>query len=836
MSRPAAASAALLLVAALAAPPAAHAAADAAPPRECGTARLADPERGRDGSIPGLRPHADGRFTPVLLVHGWNGSPETWSQPITYSTLPNKPSVNHSLLGNLQGLAGAAVYTLDYHDVAHRWFALPGAGGELFVEAENCLAGQEAFQGHKTIVIAHSMGGLVTRWAVSDAAPDGAQRRGRIGLVVTLGTPYEGSWLAELGTSLLDTATDIGALRDKRVAALLEVIHLLLVQCEGVDLPGCRELTKLADQLATVRAFVPGSPELAALSGWPAGMRVHTLTSRTVLEDAAGGLFALRSPGELDLGDVVVGTDSATAGDFPERIGECRLTMSLLRNWVNDRLVDTGRLAKIDAPSHMFLGLFADCFHVNEARIIQLTNEALGIVADELAAQGPLYAYRAVGELGIVRMDRVAHRVRGTFVDAQFTDDGRYLAAVERAGRPNARVVTISVADGHRADLPCGGCTSVAPAGQDRVAWLDRAGKLVQANAAGGPGSAPVALRLPKTAEFTEHQRQGITASTVRIHAGVHGRFLVSRQYHEATDTTETFLVDADGSAEALDDNGFVGATAVTPGGTKLAYARGYQYEAASADIDVAVVDPDKATRTVVDSQQLAAGIYHAGYGPAGEVVAVHDLWWGYDGKLYATIGSQSFLPWTQDMETVIPKSLWRLDGQRWVSVDAGPLLAVRQLTRSTKAVVTADGTLYTETDGRGVKVATKVEAILVPPRAGDPQAAPSGKKLTRPKEPCLSKADFNRTASRLGSGIFEGSKVTVTADRAGVTCQGGWAGAWTTIAYGSTGVGRESYVILRYGNGRWSWGVDTYWQQLGEPTEMCQQIPPKLKPTVHCP
>lgn len=832
MNRHAVALAAVLLVATVAMPVPARA-ADPAPPKECGPARLADPERGQDGSVPQLRPHADGRYTPILLVHGWNGSPDTWSQPISYSTLPNKPSVNHSMLGNLQSLAGAAVYTVDYHDVAHRWFALPGAGGERFVAAENCIAGQEAFRGHKTIVVAHSMGGLITRWSVSDAAPDGAARRDRIGLVVTLGTPYEGSWLAELGTLLLDTAKTVTSRLDKRLAALYEVIHLLIVQCEGIDLPSCRQLSFVADLMATVRAFVPGSPELRALSGWPAGIRVHTLTSRTILEDP-GGLFVLPSAGELDLGDVVVGTESATAGDFPERVGECRLTMSGLRAWVNDRLVGAGRLAAIDAPSHAFVGLFADCHHFHEARIIQLTNEALGIIADELAVQGPLYAYRTGGEIGIVSMDRVAHRATGSFGSPQFTDDSRYLFAVERAGKSNARIVTIAVGDGRRTDLPCGGCSSAVPAGGDRVAWLDRSGKLLRSAASGGPPAPPVTLRLPETAVFTEHRKLGATDSTVELHAGVGGQFLISRGYHTASDTTETFLAGADGLAKALGDSGIVSASAAAPGGTKLAYVRGYQYEAGSADLDVAIVDAATGTRKVVDSQQLATGIYHAGPVPAGDVIIVHDVWWGHDGKLYATIGSQTFLPWIQDMQTILPKSLWRLDGERWVSVDGGPLIAVRQLTRSTKAVVTADGTLYTEVDGKGTKITTGVTSIAVPPRSGDPQAVPSGKPVTMPKTPCLSKADFESTASRLGSSIFEGSAVTITADRAGVTCQGGWAAAWTSIRY-SSGFSRDSYVILQYAKNAWTWGADSYWQQLGAPAELCTRIPPDIKPAVHC-
>ncbi|UWZ39524.1 hypothetical protein Drose_15575 [Dactylosporangium roseum] len=445
-----------------------------------------------------------------------------------------------------------------------------------------------------------------------------------------------------------------------------------------------------------------------------------------------------------------------------------------------------------------------------------------------------LYAYRATGELGIVVGDQVTHRVAGTFTDPRLTTDGRRLIAVERSGQPTARVVVVDTGDGSRFDLPCGGCDDAVPAGPDGFAWVERTGKLVTVAGGTTSGAAPVVIRLPETAEYTAHHEQGISDSTLRVHAGTGDRFLVSRQYEDAGDTTEIFLVTADGSAKALDDEGTIGATAVAPDGKRLAYVRGYQHEAASANIDVAIVDPMTGTRTaLVDSQQLESGIFHAGYGPAGEAITVSDLWWGRDGNLYATIESASFLPWAQDMQTIFAKSLWRLDKERWVSVDAGPLLAIRQLSRSTKAIVTAGGTLFTEMADKRTQIATSVASIVMPPLPADASASPTGSSIAKRTEPCLSKAEFDATASRLGTAVFEGSAVTVKA--VDVTCQGGWAAGWTTIRY-DTGVSRESYVILRYAKDNWIWGADSYWKQLGEPDEMCEQVPPKIKPAVRCP
>lgn len=358
-----------------------------APPKDCGNrVRLVDPERGRDGSLPQQRPHADGHYTPILLVHGWRGKPSMWSQPINLSTLKIEPSSNHSLLGNLQKLAGAAVYTLDYGDVAEKWFLDRHAGADRFIAAEDCLTAAAAFSGHRLIVVAHSMGGLITRWSLSDAAPDGAARRDRIGIVLTLGTPYEGSVMAAAAVLLADTAVRVGAALDKRFAAVVGVIHQLVALCHDVRGFGpCDELNALVNALAAVRAFAPDSREMRSLAGWPAGTNVETLASRTIVE--TGGLFFLKGF-DVDVGDVVVPVESATSGAYSERVAQCRLTDSPTAALWDGLMVAAGQKADLDARTYWLLALLGTCFHSNEARLIQHTNEILGAIADELAREG----------------------------------------------------------------------------------------------------------------------------------------------------------------------------------------------------------------------------------------------------------------------------------------------------------------------------------------------------------------------------------------------------------------------------------------------------------------
>lgn len=85
------------------------------------------------------------------------------------------------------------------------------------------------------------MGGLIARWAVN-VDP---QIRARTGLIVTFGTPYDGSWLAEVGV-LVTTAGAVAATTNRTLAYLIAVVHLLKV--------GSRDHTLLGTRLARRRS------------------------------------------------------------------------------------------------------------------------------------------------------------------------------------------------------------------------------------------------------------------------------------------------------------------------------------------------------------------------------------------------------------------------------------------------------------------------------------------------------------------------------------------------------------------------------------------------------
>lgn len=134
-------------------------------------------ERNPDGSRVRTSVDSRGKFVPVIVVHGWIGKAThseagdgAFSHKIDLST--NKhgtPSADRSLIGQIQRLGGTEVFTFDYRDYAARWVTDAHLGPALG-SAIDCLHRRT---GEKVIIVAHSMGGLLTRHAL---ALGGAQR------------------------------------------------------------------------------------------------------------------------------------------------------------------------------------------------------------------------------------------------------------------------------------------------------------------------------------------------------------------------------------------------------------------------------------------------------------------------------------------------------------------------------------------------------------------------------------------------------------------------------------------------------------------------------------
>jgi pimeloyl-ACP methyl ester carboxylesterase len=656
-------------------------------------------------------PHSDGKYTPIVLVHGFLGGPSMWTEPARYSVFGDQAD-GFALMRSLGGLPGAAVYAVDYRIRHTRWFANDGGGGDEFLRVADCVLGKDMHAGHQLVVVGHSMGGLIARWAMTDA-PGAHERRARAGLMISLGTPYEGSQVA-VAADFLAEAAQAAAARTPQGRAVLTMLHLVAAACDRLDRDDwepCQAVQYLLDLLATVKAFKPGSPELSALSPWPAELRVHTLTSNTVLSDTQG-LFRKRTV-TADVGDLVVSQQSATSGDRAEKVAECRYTMDGLTAGANAVLERFGMRLNDDPAGYFLLGLLQGCLHTHQAQLVELTAEVVALAATELSRYEPVYAYRTASGLGIVHTGSPEIlTVDGSFSGLEFTADGGHLLAVEWPGEARAQVVAIDATSGERRSFPCGGCVFAVGAGGSRAAWLqDGTVMLVDVIGSGAPQAQP--HRMPPPASTF-----GLDAPRLVAFANELAYVEEDMAPGASVKLGSVTVLDASGGAHRLETDGSVGQVAHDGSGT-VAYGSFSNSDSCRYRETVRVV-----TGTGESMATDVSGLRQF------DGNTVDDLWWGRDGKLYATMASWRCFRQGSRSVDVVPSSLWRLDGSTWVSVDAGPLAAVRQLSQTTKAVQLLDGSLYTEVSGNGNQVASGVTWIAAPHGMPDPQVVPPGTPL----------------------------------------------------------------------------------------------------------
>ena len=115
---------------------------------------------------------------PVLMVHGLNGRPELWD----------------SMTAVVKGVSNIrSVTPFDYSEDANKWVTDTNIGLKLAKHID-CLAQASRNGGGKgeVIVVAHSMGGLATRYA-SGQTINGHRVSDELGLVIMIGTPSLGS-------------------------------------------------------------------------------------------------------------------------------------------------------------------------------------------------------------------------------------------------------------------------------------------------------------------------------------------------------------------------------------------------------------------------------------------------------------------------------------------------------------------------------------------------------------------------------------------------------------------------------------------------------------------
>ncbi len=344
----------------------------------------------------------NGAWYPVVFVHGWTSQSTvarptdrsgTFSHRIDLSHIPGTTaSTSRSLLGQIEDLPGAAVFTFDYHPYSARWVDDDHLGPALG-KTIDCLYKQSH---QKVIVVGHSMGGLIARWAATHPGVAGGQdRASEISTVVTFGTPELGSLAAELTAN----AVDLGWAQNQRLAAL----RLILSACGALTSVEIRTGTVCDVLPAPVRTFASnagvalraGSSQLKALKRWPAGIFVEALAGETTFDVQKFGWFAW--PWDTDrvsgAGDMIVTKASAVDGADNARSIGCPYQLSAVRGATDQIGLLIGQAAKSEV-SQAPLGSFSGaCFHTSLMRSIELTNEALGVINDDLASRSaPTFA------------------------------------------------------------------------------------------------------------------------------------------------------------------------------------------------------------------------------------------------------------------------------------------------------------------------------------------------------------------------------------------------------------------------------------------------------------
>lgn len=349
-------------------------------------------DRNPDGTPVRMSPDQRGKHVPVIVIHGWTGrsthgvSPAgAFSNRIDLSTDPDHVfSAQRSLIGQIQRLGGTAVFTFDYHDYSARWVTDRHQGPALG-SAIDCLY---AATGERVIVVAHSMGGLVTRYALTQA-PGFQERQEKVSTVVTFGTPQDGSLMA----AIIAGGVDLGALLNSQIA----LVRALLAGCGALStvsldtgtlcdwLPGAVR----AFDSAAGRALRAGSSELRALAAWPGEVPLDALGGEAVFTvPRNGGWFRLPwQTSDVPLGDLIVDSSSARRGSEVNKLGSCTYQMDVIRGATDQIGLVFGQVARPNVARQPLGSFTGACFHTNLMRTVQLTNEAIGAIAADLESR-----------------------------------------------------------------------------------------------------------------------------------------------------------------------------------------------------------------------------------------------------------------------------------------------------------------------------------------------------------------------------------------------------------------------------------------------------------------
>lgn len=178
---------------------------------------------------------------------------------------------------------GLVTHAFDYESVNSVWV---GKGDTAQRLAKTIVCYSILYGGKKVVVVAHSMGGLLTRLAL-DSAAYGKLVRNVVGHVITIGTPHLGALIAN-PSYIADVAMCTAVFAWQSAEAF--------------------ETCKQVENSKAVAAMRVGSPELKVLPKFPAGITVKAIAGEVIWKGCAPWGC---SAGQSQLSDLVVQIASA---------------------------------------------------------------------------------------------------------------------------------------------------------------------------------------------------------------------------------------------------------------------------------------------------------------------------------------------------------------------------------------------------------------------------------------------------------------------------------------------------------------------------------------------
>jgi pimeloyl-ACP methyl ester carboxylesterase len=179
----------------------------------------------------------------VIFVHGFGESAANWSD-------------GGNMLANVDSINGVMSLRFDYKSTNTKWVDNPLNGPALarYIKAVSAASAQGHGPG-KVIIVAFSMGGLLTRYAATTDVPGTGPVAAYISMVITIGTPNEGSLAGNIRPLICAGPTVVTVLAEQHVPGICS------------DWTAADAMSLFAPQIMKLPQLPPSIPVLHAIAG-----------------------------------------------------------------------------------------------------------------------------------------------------------------------------------------------------------------------------------------------------------------------------------------------------------------------------------------------------------------------------------------------------------------------------------------------------------------------------------------------------------------------------------------------------------------------------------------